>query len=123
MILIQFLQDWWSLTPDEAANGQRAVEMAQKQQYDIILMDIRMPVMNGYQAAKAIRALPGGGYRLTPILALTADTAHEVENQSEAGLFNEVITKPFDSGALRQMVARYAAHSIEQKDTPPDTTT
>ncbi len=120
MVLQQFLASWWNLTSDEAANGQQAVEMAQQAQYDLILLDVRMPVMDGYQAAKAIRELPGGNYRQTPIIALTADTAQEIAKHPEAVLFTDVITKPFDPAALQQMITRYATRPPEQERTPSD---
>ena len=105
MILIQFLQEWWQFSPDEATNGQQAVEMAQQQPYDLILLDIRMPVMDGYQAAEAIRKLDG--YADVPILALTADTGQEVEKHTEAKLFTDVVTKPFEPADLKQKLIRY----------------
>jgi PAS domain S-box-containing protein len=51
-VFMEFLQVWWQLVPDEAENGKQALLMVQKKQYDLILMDVRMPVMDGYQAAK-----------------------------------------------------------------------
>jgi len=105
-VLIQFLREWWNFVPDIAGNGQEAVEKAQQTQYDLILMDIRMPVMDGYQAARAIRELPG--YAHTPLLALTADTPDEVRSHPEASLFQDVITKPFDPQELRQKVLQFA---------------
>lgn len=114
MIITQFLQEWWQLKPDEAVNGQKALEMAQKQQYDMLLMDIRMPVMDGYQAAQAIRLLPGKNYEQVPIIALTADTTQEVEKHPEAALFTDVITKPFEPHDLRQKLIQYAPGKMGQ---------
>ena len=119
MVLRQFLESWWGLVPDEAGHGEQAVEMAQQSQYDLILLDVRMPVMDGYQAAKAIRELAGGNYEHTPILALTADTVQEIEKHPEAVFFTDVITKPFDPAALQQMIARYVSRPPGQVDTPP----
>ena len=107
-ILKQFFTNWWELTPDEAVNGQEAIAMAQKEQYDLILMDVRMPVMDGYQAARSIRNLPNNAYQKVPIIALTADTLHEIEKHPEAALFTDVITKPFDPDDLQQKLIRYA---------------
>ncbi len=107
MVVKQFLQEWWTLTPDEAADGKQAVVMAQQTNYDLILMDVRMPLMDGYEAAKEIRALKG--YKKVPIIALTADTTHEVEKHQEATLFTDIITKPVDPTDLRQKLIRYAS--------------
>ncbi len=109
MVLLQFLENWWQLVPDEAADGQQALDMAQQKQYDIILMDVRMPVMNGYEAAKAIRALPGNTYQHVPIIALTADTEQELKKHPEASFFTDVITKPFDPQDLQQKIMRYTS--------------
>ena len=107
MLLLQFLKEWWNLLPDEAENGQQALEKVQQKQYDLILMDIRMPVMDGYQAAQAIRELPDQRYQEMPILALTADTLEEVQRRQKGALFTDVVTKPFDPQELRQKILLY----------------
>ncbi len=104
MIFQQFLQHWWQVRPDEAVNGQEAVAMARQKQYDLILMDVRMPVMDGYEATRAIRALPHGGYEQTPIIALTADTVNELHKHAAAALFTDVITKPFVPERAQQTI-------------------
>ena len=106
MVLNQFLQAWWSLTLDEAQDGQQAVEMAQQKEYDLILMDVRMPVMDGYQAAQAIRRLPR--YQEVPILALTADTVEDMGKHAEVVFFTDMVTKPFDPLDLRQKIMQHA---------------
>ncbi|MBP7516051.1 MAG: response regulator, partial [Flavobacteriales bacterium] len=79
---------------DVAANGRIAVELAQAKDYDLILMDVQMPEMNGYEATKAIRALPGSKSRI-PIVAMTANVMkEEVERCKEAGMVG-YIPKPF----------------------------
>ncbi|MEQ9439543.1 MAG: PAS domain S-box protein [Cyclobacteriaceae bacterium] len=113
MVCNQFLENWWQLTADEALNGEEAVNMAQQTQYDLILMDVRMPVMDGYQATKTLRSLPGGRYRHVPILALTADTVAELKKHPEAHLFTDIITKPFDAEDLQQKIIRWVASSVD----------
>ncbi|MGB3588018.1 MAG: PAS domain-containing protein, partial [Tunicatimonas sp.] len=122
MMLIQLLQEWWNLTPDIAENGKQAVEIAQQAQrddqpYHLILMDIRMPVMDGYQAARLIRELPN--YTDTPIFALTADTPEEVKKHPEASCFQEIIIKPFNPPELQQKILRYVQkYSLAQPTQP-----
>ena len=74
--------------------------------YDLILMDIRMPVMNGYEAAKAIRALSREDKDL-PILAMTADAFSDDIQRCLACGMNEHIAKPIDVGRLTQILKKY----------------
>jgi len=77
-----------------AVNGRYAVEMVQAHHYDVILMDVQMPEMNGYEATKAIRALAGDKSRI-PIIAMTANVLKdEVERCKEAGM-DGFVPKPF----------------------------
>ncbi len=78
--------------PAEAENGQLAVEMCRTNAYDAILMDCRMPVMDGYDATREIRNLPG--YEHVPIIGITANAFPEdIEACKKAGM-DEVLTKP-----------------------------
>ncbi len=104
MVFQQFLRHWWQVQADEAANGQEAVAMARQKQYDLILMDVRMPVMDGYEATRAIRVLPENDYQPIPIIALTADTVHELRKHAPASLFTDVITKPFVPEQAQQTI-------------------
>jgi PAS domain S-box-containing protein len=101
-ILRQFFRNWWNLTPDEAVNGKEAVEMARTKKYDLILMDIRMPVMDGYEATELIKNIDG--YRDIPILALTADKNQEQQQSNHPSKFNDLLTKPFNPVKLRSIV-------------------
>ncbi|UJH93056.1 PAS domain S-box protein [Antarcticibacterium sp. 1MA-6-2] len=101
-ILIQFFKNWWNLIPEEAVNGEKAVEMAQQNSYDFILMDVRMPIMDGYEATRLIRKIKG--YENTPILALTADKNQEVQQVQHATQFDDLLTKPFDPAKLKKII-------------------
>ena len=94
---------------ERAENGQICVDMFQKSElgyYDIILMDIRMPVMNGYDAAKTIRALQRKDINL-PIIAMTADAfSDDIQRALESGM-NEHVSKPIDVDRLIQILAKY----------------
>ena len=74
--------------------------------YDAVLMDIRMPVMNGYEAAEAIRALDHPDNNL-PIIAMSADAfSEDIQHSLDSGM-NEHIAKPIDIGRLMQILREY----------------
>ena len=100
-----------------AKNGQEAVEAFQRWKPDFVWMDMRMPVMDGYAATKAIRALPGG--RDIKIVALTASAFQEDRQAILAAGCDDLLTKPIDQDRLFQMMGdqlnleyRYATDSV-----------
>jgi CheY-like chemotaxis protein/anti-sigma regulatory factor (Ser/Thr protein kinase) len=86
------------LVVDIEADGQAAVQRVRSQPYDLILMDVQMPLLDGVQAARAIRQLPGR--RHTPIVALTASSLAEDHKACLDAGMNEVLIKPIDPAAL-----------------------
>ena len=91
----------------EAGNGAAAVEMWARLRPEVVLMDLRMPVMNGYEAVRSIRALPRRDARSVPILAMSADAYPEdVERCLQAGM-NGHIAKPVDPQLLFRQIARF----------------
>ena len=105
IMMKQFIENWWSLQYHEAVNGKQALDIAQKEDIDLILMDVRMPVMDGYQATREIRKLPG--YKDKKIIALTADISDKVKEEVETGLFNDIIMKPVDPDDLKKKIIQY----------------
>lgn len=90
---------------DEAVDGKEALRAAVRVDYDVILMDMQMPVMDGMEATRAIRTLPGAAAAV-PIIALTADAMPEHRRMYlEAGV-NELLTKPVDWRLLNRTLAR-----------------
>ena len=77
----------------------KAVQNAPEDYYDVILMDIQMPNMNGYQAAEAIRALPGKRGEI-PIVAMTANAFDEDRKQAIESGMDDFLTKPIDRKEL-----------------------
>ncbi|TVO53273.1 hybrid sensor histidine kinase/response regulator [Denitromonas halophila] len=91
----------FGLTLDEAENGQIAVDMAQAKTYDLILMDMQMPVMDGYTATRTLREAG----LTTPIVALTANAMQGYEQEVIAAGCTAYLTKPVDIDALLATVA------------------
>ena len=100
----------YEMQVEGARNGQIGLEKMKgsaEGYYDAVLMDIQMPVMNGYEAARAIRAMEGTYYQNLPIIAMSANAYDEdVRDCLEAGM-NAHIAKPFDPGKLIQTLSRF----------------
>ncbi|MEA2029294.1 MAG: transporter substrate-binding domain-containing protein, partial [Campylobacterota bacterium] len=92
----------------EVANdGYEAIEKVQTQEYELVLMDIEMPNLDGLSAAKKIRAMEGEYYQKMPIVALSAHAMkHDIDKSLAAGM-NEHITKPINPNELFEVMLRY----------------
>jgi signal transduction histidine kinase/ActR/RegA family two-component response regulator len=96
------LLEGWNTVVDVAENGLIAVEMIQQKQYDIILMDLHMPVMDGYTASMKIRAFNDH----IPIIALTATVSADIKNRLHQVGMQDYIIKPFDIDFLFSKMQR-----------------
>jgi CheY-like chemotaxis protein len=86
-----------------AENGAEAVKMAQLKEYDLILMDIHMPIKDGYEAAQEIAAQAQEAGKTAPIIiALTADDTTASQNELQKADFDVVLTKPINSQKLQE---------------------
>ncbi len=100
----------------EAENGKKAIHLARQYHPDIILMDIRMPVMDGYEATKQIRA--DEKIREIPIIALTASGMKEDKEKLMNSKFDGFLIKPIQQSGLFKELARFIRHS--KKETPEE---
>lgn len=89
-----------------ASNGQEAIDICRREQIDLVLMDIRMPVMNGYIATKQIKALK-------PDLPVIAQTAYALETEMKGLVtdFDDFIIKPISRAIFKQKLSRYVSFS------------
>jgi two-component system, sensor histidine kinase len=100
LLLKKLLKNWWGLEPLIAGNGEIALEYVRNREVDVILMDLHMPVMDGYEATKTIRTL-GSGKSSVPIFALTASVSGDIDEKRRMYGFDDYIQKPFDPAYLR----------------------
>ena len=102
----------------KAWNGQKAVDIFRKNrpgEFDVILMDIMMPVMNGYEAAKMIRTLDRDDAKTVPIIAMTANAFTEDRLKSKESGMNEHIAKPIDAKLLVKVINELVKRNQREK--------
>ena len=107
------------LKVEVANNGEEAVAAWAAGNFDLILMDCQMPVMDGYQAAREIRARETGALRI-PIIALTADAMKGTEQLCRESGMDDYLTKPIDRDRLSEVINRYLSPSEGSPIDPVD---
>jgi len=109
VLLMKKLLSKWNITPTIAENGERAIEVLQYGNFDLILMDLQMPVMNGFDAAKEIRKLPDSKKAGIPIIALTAAALNDIREQVLNAGMNDYVSKPFKPEELMEKIQSLVA--------------
>lgn len=104
-ILEGFLEAMHFVNIDIADNGQVGLDMCNKQHYDLVFMDIQMPIMDGLTSTKQIKELPQ--YANTPIIAVTANIIQENDAEYYAAGITHIINKPIEFNVLKEVVNRY----------------
>ncbi len=97
-----------------ASDGSEAVNACMERAFDLVLMDVHMPVMDGLEAVRRIRALPGPCAADMPIIAMTANALAEDREKSLAAGMNDHLTKPIDYAALQGALRRWDPRRKEQ---------
>ncbi|MCR5058711.1 MAG: response regulator [Clostridiales bacterium] len=120
VVATEFLKDT-KIDIDTAGGGKEAVELALKNKYDVILMDQRMPEMDGEETLNVIRSHEEGPNIGTPVICLTADAVVGARERYLSKGFDDYLTKPIDSTSLEKMLKKYIPSekielvSIEEK--------
>ena len=116
MEIAEFVLQNEGVSVTKAWNGQEAVEIFKKSrpdEFDVILIDIMMPVMNGYEAAKIIRTLDRDDAKTIPIIAMTANAFTEDRLKSKESGMNEHIAKPIDAKLLVKVISEFVENKEE----------
>ena len=90
---------------DGATSGPEALEAAANRRYDLVLMDLQMPGMNGLEATASLRQLPG--YATVPVVALTADASDELREHCRQNGMQAFLSKPYDTNELLAVISKY----------------
>ena len=104
VMLMKKLLSKWNISPFIAENGERAVEFMQYGNFDIILMDLQMPVMNGFDAAIEIRKMADPRKANIPIIALTASALFDIKDRVYNSGMNDYVSKPFKPDELYEKI-------------------
>ena len=105
----------WEIDFVITSDGKKAVEKAQKQQFDLILMDIQMPNMDGYEASITIRNTDCLNQK-TPIIALTASAMLDQKSKAMSAGMNDFVTKPFAPNSILSILQRYIGNTNGPKN-------
>lgn len=110
-VLTELLKGW-GVGFDVVSNGRQAVECVRARDYDLVLMDLRMPELDGYAATREIRSLPGERFAKLPIFALSASVRMALQPEIDAAGFSEFVGKPISREILFGKMARYAQRRV-----------
>ncbi|MDV5168436.1 ATP-binding protein [Photobacterium rosenbergii] len=107
-MIIKLMLGKFGITPAIADNGQKALEILEQQEFDIVLMDCRMPVLDGYVTTERLRS---AGYS-KPIIALTAGTTKAEREECFTAGMDDILCKPYQSVELREMIEKWGTETV-----------
>jgi PAS domain S-box-containing protein len=116
--LISRILDTWECECRIVSNGQEALQATAQHEYDLILMDIHMPGMDGYEATRYIRSDQENPNQLKPIIALSAAALLDEKKRAQEAGMNAFLTKPFSPRGLRSMVLQQLKLQSATPQTP-----
>jgi len=100
----------WDVDCDVAENGIIALQLVKTNDYDLVLMDLQMPEMDGYETTEQIRKLSGTRFKDLPIIALTASAMLNIQDKAFVIGMNDYISKPFNPDELYSKIKQYSRH-------------
>jgi PAS domain S-box-containing protein len=106
IVATSFLKKW-GIESAVANNGLEAIELIQKKGFDLVLMDLQMPGLDGYEATRQIRELNDDYFKTIPIIALTASAMIEIKEKTAKAGMNDYLSKPFQPEELQDKIGKY----------------
>jgi signal transduction histidine kinase/CheY-like chemotaxis protein len=106
-ILAKQFMKMWKVDCDVAENGKEALKMIKNNDYDLVLMDLQMPELDGYQTTIEIRKLDEAKYKNLPIIAVTASAMLDIKDKAFQVGMNDYVSKPFNPNELYKKIAQY----------------
>lgn len=105
-LVIKKILSKWGIVPQIAVNGKEAVDMVINEYFDVVLMDINMPVMDGLEAARRIKAMPDPKKAAIPVIAVTASIGKAIAQISSYPYIDDCLLKPFKPGDLLEKLQK-----------------
>ena len=118
LVLTAFLEHW-GVEVDSVTTGAQAVERVQQRDYDLVLMDLRMPELDGYAATRMIRSLPDPKLQRLPIFAVSASTRMGNQHELDTAGFTAFVGKPVSPDLLFAKILRYALRRGREEHKSP----
>jgi CheY-like chemotaxis protein len=106
----------WGFTLDMAEDGEQAVEAARKQRYDLIILDQRMPGIDGMEAARQIRQ-----FSRTPVVIMTAETPDDMREKNPDGEVGDFLEKPLELEQFSAVLEKYLPQELRRRNIPEPT--
>ncbi|MEO9967328.1 MAG: ATP-binding protein [Reichenbachiella sp.] len=114
LVVEKFLIDW-GVEVDLAENGKEAIHMIIADRYDLVLMDLQMPVMDGFTASSEIRRLKRPKYQKLPIVALTAAAVGEIRQDVYDSGMTDIVTKPINPAELYKSLLKHGGTEVKHE--------
>jgi PAS domain S-box-containing protein len=117
-MIVEKIFSGWEVPLDCVENGKQALELLEQKHYDVVLMDIQMPEMDGYEACRFIRQHADLRIAGIPVIAITAHAMASEKDKCLRNGMNDYICKPFEPDELKAMICRYGCNGVEPADEP-----
>ena len=109
IVVKQFLNKW-NVKYDDAKDGEQALEQIKKNKYDLVLLDLQMPIKDGFAVAKEVRLIDDEYYKNLPLIALSASVSSDITDRVLHAGMNDYLCKPFEPEVLFQKIKLYSSH-------------